>query len=347
MSLRDLLGKIASAPPNTAAAKAVPAGEPAVVVPAGTAVAPATGAGAFGKAPVRADFVRVNAGGFSAAGFERWMEDGIEALHVAGVPVPDEPIDFFLVGPGGAPACLGVFAGSRDKVGRTFPLALFTYVDASLAEERSYLAECDASFLQAVRAALASLSSDESPADPAASVEALARLDPALVRAGAAAAAKELGEGSCHARLEAMFPPFEQPTTPGGLAGALATVLTACDSVRDRMPDRAALTLELPAFDARGVSFWLELLRVALRWPAGAPSWLWSRANARLLVALGPPTKDLLIELGRPDKPGARHWVIEAGAAAEAAEIKLPAGLRDVLARPAATVAEVWTAAGR
>src|SRR5262245_45252092 len=110
-------------------------GKAAPVAPARPATAPVSPppsvTALFGKLPARRDFVRI---GGSFPGFERWLEEGLEATAARGGPLPRMPVRFYLPGLGtarGATAAtatpndlVGVLVPSRDQVGRDFPLAL-------------------------------------------------------------------------------------------------------------------------------------------------------------------------------------------------------------------------------
>jgi type VI secretion system ImpM family protein len=89
-----------------------------------------TAPGLFGKLPSKGDFVtRGLAPGF-LAGFETWLAgivDGArQSLGDGWAEIYDTaPLWRFWIGPkSGAPACVGVLAASRDRVGRRFPLVI-------------------------------------------------------------------------------------------------------------------------------------------------------------------------------------------------------------------------------
>jgi hypothetical protein len=101
-----------------------------------------------------------------------------------------------------------------------------------------------------------------------------------------------------------------RPLTSLDLRSALRSLQAACRTTSGQMPATARITVELPAARASEVGLWCQVADGLLRWQRGAPSWIWSRSSGRLLIALGPPCPELLLEWGRPGRPGSRHWVI-------------------------------------
>jgi type VI secretion system ImpM family protein len=79
----------------------------------------------FGKLPDRPDFVRLGGG---SAGFERWLEEGLEIVAGKGGGFVTTPVQFLANGGEAGNAWSGVLVPSADAVGRTFPLALFRAV---------------------------------------------------------------------------------------------------------------------------------------------------------------------------------------------------------------------------
>ncbi len=88
--------------------------------------------GAFGKLPLAADFVSVNAGGPGVRGFTEWLQEGVGLGHARlggawDASFPRMPAWRFLLTPGGEGESLaGVMVAGRDRSGRKFPFVLFT-----------------------------------------------------------------------------------------------------------------------------------------------------------------------------------------------------------------------------
>ncbi len=90
--------------------------------------------GAFGKLPLAADFVAVNAGGPGVRGFTEWLQEGVGLGHARlgsawDTTFPRMPAWRFLLTPGAEGEGLaGVMVAGRDRSGRKFPFVLFTGV---------------------------------------------------------------------------------------------------------------------------------------------------------------------------------------------------------------------------
>jgi hypothetical protein len=83
---------------------------------------------------------------------------------------------------------------------------------------------------------------------------------------------------------------------------------TATRRVRGSDPGEAPMTLECPISSDVELLFWLELARKMLRWEATPPSFFWSLAPPRLLVALGAPEAAVLRFWADPQLRSDRLW---------------------------------------
>lgn len=296
-------------------------------------------AGLFGKLPAHGDFVRLRAGGPAARALVAWLEAGHEGAGGSAGPAPTR----FLLRPAGADgAVLGVLAGSTDRVGRRFPLAVFTETAApALGGAFPALPEGARPFLDAAAALVreaAALGQAELPARldalPLPGAEALEG-----ARRAAEARARATPAGEALARALGADPTQRQY--------ALHCLRTACAAVRGRDAARAGAVLDCPAPQDVDRWLWLELARRALRW-SGPPSFAWGDEPApRLLVSLGPFPAALLGWLSGQDRPDARRWPVTASrpaALAEAAGALGPA-LRATLGDPRTTLAALLEAA--
>lgn len=320
MSLRDMFGlgnKRATPPPVDATVVKLPP--------------PCTGAGLYGKLPIAADFIRLNAGGFASGGFDCWLEDGMGAVLASGGAPNQALVTFFACSASAPNAVIGMMGPSVDKVGRNFPAALFAYLDPSLTNALAFAAEAVGSFLFEAQAHVAGLA--QALAAPAVSEIGVPTTEAQLI--AVADSARQLGAANLHETLAMVFGSADE----NGWVHAIGICLAACSTSKNRFPDKASVTLELPAGDDRARDFWLALVSAALAWPTGAPSWLWDSDSNRLLLALGPPTPSLFVALALPGRAGARHWVVRTGSA----DAVLPAvseHLRVCLGNPSATVGE-------
>lgn len=327
MSLRKFLGLEgpAKSPPAATATGGVPRPLPQGV-----------GVGLYGKLPTQADFVRLNAGTFATAGFDQWLEEGVGAVHAARGTPSQALVAFFAHSPLIGSPCIGVLGPSRDKVGRAFPAALFTYLDPALAGLHAFAGSAAGAFLFQAQAVVAGL--PEATAAPDLSELAPPTgADQARAAEDAAGALEASPLGDC---LDGLF----GGTTPDVHAHALATCLAACGTAKGRCPDKTAVTLELPAADDRARDFWLAFLATALQWPTGAPTWLWDDRADRLLVALGPPAPSLFVALAMPDWVGARHWVIRSQLPDTSPPTSLPPALEGLVMAGGGTVADLLEA---
>lgn len=323
MSLRDILGlnKRSATPGPPAVLKLPP---------------PCTGAGLYGKLPIQADFVRLNAGGFASGGFDRWLEDGVGAVHAARGTPKTSLVTFFAFAPSAPNACIGMLGPSFDKVGRSFPAALFAYLDPAMTPASAFAADALGGFLFEAQAHVAGLPTAQAAPDLVAMN--VPSGDDQL--SAAADAARSLASADLRETLALVFGDAD----PNFWEHALATCIAACGTAKGQFPDKATVTLDLPAGDDRARDFWLALVQTALAWPMGAPAWLWDSEAERLLVALGPPPPSLFVALALPDWAGARHWVVRATQPQAAALALLPDGARTRLIDPTVTVADLLEA---
>jgi len=261
-------------------------------------------AGLYGKIPSQADFVRLRAADGPALALVLWLEEGSEAAKRAGAPCGSEPVRFLFRPPGAARALAGVLVGSGDKVGRAFPLALFTQVEGSdLASTFPALPRAAAGFLDAA-AALAREAAGLPAAELSARVEGLPLPGAADVAAGAeeqrALAAGESGRDL----LARLFGEAEG----GQRLYALHCFRTACQAVRGGEPARAVAVLDCPVRSGLDRWAWLELARRGLGWEA-PPSFFWSEGpGSRLLLSLGPVPASVFGALWRPGASDGRIW---------------------------------------
>jgi len=127
----------------------------------------------FGKIPSHGDFVRVRAAEEPARSFVLWLEEGSETARRVAAPAGPEPVRFLFRRPPAARALAGVMAGSADKVGRSFPLAVFAPVEGpDLEGSFPALALAAEPFLDAAAALLAQ-AGGLAPAELAARLEGL------------------------------------------------------------------------------------------------------------------------------------------------------------------------------
>jgi type VI secretion system protein ImpM len=300
--------------------------------------------GFFGKTSAQGDFVRLGVADEQAQKLARWLEEASEACHRAGAALPARPLRFAFRPAGAARLQIGALLASADKVGRTFPLAVFTAVDGpELAQGFPALPAAARTFLGAVEALLA-----DGIALPAGELaDRVRRLVPpppaALAEAQAAARVEVEGE-----EAQAFFGRLLGDPARGERHYALRTLLLACEKVRGREPTRAEVVLDAPLEGPGDAHAWLELARRALGWPA-PPPFFWREGPAgRLLLPLGAPPGAVLPAFAEPPRDNPKIWPLRtAQASAVEASRKALGAKAAVIDRPGATVGELLAALSR
>jgi type VI secretion system protein ImpM len=252
----------------------------------------------LGKTPARPDFVRINHGSPSALALDEWLQRNLEELVLGGQRTA--PASRFLFAPqGGGEALCGLLAPSRDKAGRSFPVALFTALPASLAQRRPHAVLLGAEpFIAAARALF----------------DRLVELDYEALKAAVAAIdaplpdAYEAADKESDAALAQVEPgPWVERLfrdSADGVAGA--ALLAVSSGERETAPKSAVL--ECPVHEVADALFWLALARRGAQQPL---SFFWTEVAtgeppaSRLLLGAAPPPVQTLLHLsaGKP-KPG-------------------------------------------
>jgi type VI secretion system protein ImpM len=298
--------------------------------------------GLFGKIPAQGDFFRLHVGDPAAQALVSWLQDAIEPVYRARLPLPAVPVRFLFRAPGVGSALVGVLGASVDRVGRAFPLCAFVPVQVG-AVARSFPVLPAA--YRAFTDAAAALVADAATLDGAALGARAGSLP--LPAPGAMATAEEA------ARRDAATEPLPAMLgrlfgdLPAGAAGyALGTFDAAARPVRGREPARATLALDCPAERDLDLWTWLELARRTLSW-AAPPPFFWSPGiPGRIVISLGGPAPGLLAHLCDPARPGPRIWPLRTlqPAAIETARKGLAPALQRALDAPDGSV-ETFVAA--
>lgn len=288
--------------------------------------------GFFGKIPAERDFVRINAGSFLQAGLDHWFQEGAEHLPATGLP--EEPACFILSAAVGGRPFVGVLAPGEDALGRAFPVVIFAALDAQWMRENFPLVSVQFTGFWEAGARLAVAARRLGAAQLAGEIDTLT----SGFRPAGQALDALLDRSRCsHLRAAAGGP-------PEAAAYALTTLVAACCQSKAVDSSERALVLDCPAPTDELRAFWLELVRRHLR--AQMPSFLWTRANGRLLVALGPAPSRLLAYLADPKHENSRLWplrTIDQSALQNAFE-KLSSGQTQTLAAMDASLADVLQA---
>lgn len=295
--------------------------------------------GLFGKIPANGDFVGSGARDRLAQGFTRWLEEATDACHRAGTALPPSPIRFLFRAAGDASGLVGALRGSRDRVGRQFPLAVFLPAGGRFLETAwpCLPAGCRP-FLDAAAGLLGEADALTAPA----LADRLRSLP--LPGPGDLARAEEEGRdvaGRLRGR-DFQLRVFGDPALGRHLYG-LHAFGSACRAVRGREPARAEVVLDCPVEGEGDLWAWLELARRVLAWP-GAPPFLWrDGSSGRLLLSLGPPPAAVMTSLGEPRRDGTRVWPLAGAQASAVASARRTLGEAGAAAleRPDSTIAEL------
>lgn len=303
--------------------------------------AAATRTGMVGKAPFHADFIRINAASSLALQLHRWLAEGVEAAHAERCDLPSGVVSFLFTAPREPNILLGVFAPSRDGVGREFPLAVFAELPAPAVARR--LAVLPTAF-QAFLAAGTSLLKAAPGMDLGALTRAVGEL-PLPRPEELTAAERRLQKLWTERRATELLEPLGPPGgLPGGFYYALHTFLTACSGERGRQQAAANLILECPLTPAFGPGVWLELAARLLRWLSMPPAFVWSGdAQPRLLLCLGTMAPELFLLLARPGQGTSRLWPLRTtrASAIERARKSLSEPQRQLIESPTASLEEL------
>lgn len=262
--------------------------------------------GLLGKAPARADFIRLNAPAGVVHHFHRWLEDGCSALQGPLRAFPAEPLTFCFTAAGEKTALCGVAQASTDQVGRQFPLSVFCQLDAAQAAAAfPALPEALSGFFEAARALLGDAATLAAPAI----AERLAALPAPTAEQLEAAQAGVSGKLSALTVAGAVKAVGAEP--PGVLHHALRTFVSGCVREKGREPPKANAVLDCLVSDELPEPAWLELSRRVLQWK-GAPPSFFALGRARLLVSLGPPPPSVVGFLANPAATGTKLWPLKA-----------------------------------
>jgi type VI secretion system protein ImpM len=285
--------------------------------------------GLFGKLPAQGDFFRLHVADPAAQLLVAWLQEAIEPVYRARLPLPAGPVRFLFRAPPAESALAGVMVASVDRVGRAFPLCGFAPLPArALAGSFPALPAALGPFLDEVEALLGVASGFEGEA-----LAARAR-DLAAPGVDELVAATELSRRAAAAEpASALAQRLFGDLPQGAAAYALTTLDAATRPVRSREPARAALALDCPAQQDVDRWAWLELVRRCLAWTA-PPPFFWTAGEAgRLVVSLGAAGPAVLVHLCDPGRPGPKVWPLRTTqpAAIDAALRSAPAAALGVL----------------
>jgi len=260
--------------------------------------------GLFGKIPSHGDFVRVNVADPAVGPLVRWLEEGNEARHRAGATLSPEPLGFLFRAPESDGALVGVLGPGSDKVGRSFPIAVFVPVRGKeLTSHFPLVPALYRAFLDSARAFLG-----EVAALTAAQVADRLRTLP-LPGAGEIAAAEGWArDAASREHWREMQARLFGDGSAGQQYYACRTFQTACRPVRGRDPGKVNVALDCPWAQDVDLYAWLELARRSLAWAAPPPFFWRGGAAPALIISLGAPPASLLGYLATPSRESSKIW---------------------------------------
>ena len=264
--------------------------------------------GVFGKAPWRAEYIKIRWDGEPFTSFDTWLTDNVEwaALH-AGAAFAQASrggtVNAFVFRPkNGQGALAGAIAASTDSAGRSFPLV----VAAPLAGAGVDIAACP-EVLPLVLEDFWQLASEVVVAVQAAgSVEHAASVSPGDFTwpLGAPQAAEAYADWAASLPLGDLCTLVYGSEGLSMAAGVVRFIVEAVRPTRGVERPRTPLTLRLPLGAAGGaaVCFWVDLLRRAAAWRSTVPSFFWSHDGAAgtMLLHLGDAPRSTLADLWIP-----------------------------------------------
>ena len=301
--------------------------------------------GCFGKIPAQGDFLRLGATSSAIVpAFDRWLQEGIDAGRRAGTALAPDPIYFLYRAQGVRETLVGALVPSSDSVGRSFPLAIYGFVDSALVADGFPLVPAACARFLAGAVDLLLDAATLSAADLGARLA-----DLPLPTVEETSAAEDMRRALLNgARVGDLVERLFAEPPPGRQFYAFRTFASACTPLRGRdgEADRPVLTLDCVVRSPIDRLVWLELGRRLLGWRDTPPALLWADSPPRLLVSLGSAPSSLLLYLTKPDHGGSRLWPLatERPEAIREAAAGLRAGERAVLERPDTSLEALLTA---
>jgi type VI secretion system protein ImpM len=252
---------------------------------------PARLVGFTGKIPACGDFVRQHVGNKVSSELERWLSASSQNLYHGKHDLGAARIRFVFSAAGCEDVAVGSLVKSQDRVGRSYPLAIFTSLSASdaMAQLAALPAAYEPFFVSAE--AVLERASDLPLESLRERVASLSAPTAGQQLAAAQASAQKLDASDAAAALRSALSDQPEPA----VYYALLTLCTATGAVLLGPASGPPTVLDCPVSGELGPSLWLALTAARLRWTQGALSLLWTAAEApRLLLALGYASDQLL-----------------------------------------------------
>jgi type VI secretion system ImpM family protein len=254
----------------------------------------------FGKVPARGDFIRVQVRGLLPTAFDRWLVSALAELGPEDFEGFQEPINFMYGADPSQGMLLGTMRPSRDKAGRSFPIAAFCEIPRALLS--TPWGALVLAFEPALSTAAEFLRSRADQADPdqlAVGAASIILPDREALRAAVERSRAHLASNSA---LDWLFSSCGSGDAPA-LAYALSTFRTACQNA-GAGASTAAITVDTPAADSTALAWWLDCAQRWTTWSENCVNALWRPGLKPALIALGGlPVRSLklLLDANRDD----------------------------------------------
>ncbi len=256
--------------------------------------------GVFGKIESYAEYIRAGLSSTTAQFFERWLQMANDQVAAAKAELPSGPVGFCFRDDQGSALLVGVLVGSRDKVGRRFPLALFAELQLTPGLATAGLPDA----LRPLLTELSELASTASRTDPAGLKKALFEVelpDTSAFTRDASTHIDALEEITLNRLVERLYP--DKKNTAYGFN----VLLRACDrAIRDGV--RRGVTLDVGVTSDVELSLWLACAEIRLAGRVGPVSAFWDVAQQRALIVPGVPDANTLVFLSSQTAQHARLW---------------------------------------
>ncbi len=261
------------------------------------------GIGVFGKIPSYPEFVRIGSVGPTDKAFERWLQMANDQLARADVKLSSTPLGFAFRDEKAESLLIGVVVGSRDKVGRNFPLAVYCEYGVVNSTVLSLLAEAFRPALtQLSMLALTALETDREALKSASERVEVPRGK--TIKEGREATAEALTTIRAEQVLARMF------VDKNDRAYGINVIQRACaQSVRDG-PTRPTCIDATVTSDVE-LCFAFAAAESQLPENMGPVSAFWDVSSQRVIVVPGLPDSKLLVSMAAPHTQNQKIWRTE------------------------------------
>ena len=260
------------------------------------------GIGVFGKIPSYPEFIRVGPAGPTDRSFERWLQMANDQLARAAVTLTSSPLGFCYRDEDAASLLIGVLVGSRDKVGRRFPLAVYCEYGVGSTTAVSLLAEAFRPALTHL-SMLAMTAMETSKESLKSAVGRVEKPGGSMIRQGREATAEALRTIPAEQVLSRIFVDTSER------AYGINVLQRACQQSLREGPTRPT-SIDATVTSDVELSFWLAAAESQL--PGYGPlSAFWDVSSQRVIVVPGVPDSKLLVSLASPHSTDPKVWRTE------------------------------------